>query len=63
MVLSISSFKQICKKIMVTADTEMADQFFLMGAVKIILLSDPPNLVYSDSGSVESTAINKSTVV
>lgn len=34
-----------------------------MGAVKIILLSDPPKLVYSDSGSVKSAAINKSTVV
>lgn len=41
----------------------MADIFCLMGAVKIILLSDPPKLVYSDSGSVKSAAINKSTVV
>lgn len=40
----------------------MADQFCLMGTEKITL-SDPPKLVYSDSGYVKSTAINKSTVV
>lgn len=62
-VLPISYFNQIFKQITVAAKIEMADQFCLMGAVKIILLSDPPKLVYSDSGSVKSTAINKSTIV
>lgn len=62
-VLSISYFNQIFQQITVAAKIEMADIFCLMGAVKIILLSDPPKLVYSDSGSVKSAAINKSTVV
>lgn len=56
-------FNQIFKQITIAAKIEMADKFHLMGAVKIILLSDPPKLVYSDSGSVKSAAINKSTVV
>lgn len=51
--ISDSYFKQIYKQIAVTAGIEMADQFCLMGAVKIILLSDPPTLVYSDSSSVK----------
>lgn len=39
----------------------MADQFYPMSALKIIILNDPPELVYSDSGSAKSTVINKST--
>lgn len=62
-ILAISYFKQIFEQITVAAKTEMADKFCLMGAVKIILLSNPPKLVYSDPGSVKSAAINKSTVV
>lgn len=62
-VLYISYFKQICKKITITAKIQMADQFYMMSAMKIIILNDPPELVYGGSGSAKSTVINKSTEI
>lgn len=41
----------------------MADQFYMMSAMKIIILNDPPELVYGGSGSAKSTVINKSTEI